>query len=196
MKKLSTAVLCAIELAVGILLFADPVMFTKGIIIALGAVLIIVGIVLAINYFRTEANEASMKQTLTKGIIAIILGVFCILRRDWFIDVFPVLTVLYGVVVLISGVIKLQWTVDAARLGRSKWYWLAVASGLTIVFALIILFNPFKTTTVMWKFIAITLIIQAVLDAAAAILNRIRTDRNISVDPNVYDGTVIDDNDK
>lgn len=165
-------VLSIIEVIVGILLLVDPVGFTMGIIMILGIVLIVVGIVEIIQYFRCSVQEAMQKKSLSVGILAILLGLWCCFRSDWFISMFPVLTTLYGVILLISGVVKIQWTADFLRLKRKKWWGMGISALFTLICAVLILANPFGTTTVLWNFIGITLIIEAVLDIISIVLNR------------------------
>ena len=46
---------------------------------------------------------------------------------------------------------------------------MGLSAALTIVCAVIILYNPFSSTAVLWTFIAITLIVEAVVDVIATI---------------------------
>ena len=94
----------------------NPVGFTTGIIIFLGIVLLVLGVAGVVQYFRTAPEIAAVKQGLTRGCIEILAGLFCILNSGWFISIFPILTILYGIGILITGVTKVQWTVDKIRL--------------------------------------------------------------------------------
>ena len=77
--------LCLFEITVGILLLINYESLTKFIIIGAGVVLLAIGIVTAIKYFRTEAEEARLGQFLTKGLAEICLGAFCLIKTDLFI---------------------------------------------------------------------------------------------------------------
>ena len=172
MKKTGSLIVCICELLVGILLLINPVGFTKTIIIAIGVVLILTGIGSLITYFRTEPVYAARSQNLAKGLIAIVAGLFCAFRSRWFISAFPILTMLYGVGILLTGIAKIQWTVDMARLKMSKWFLAAIGAALSILFAAVILMNPFQSTTFLWPFVAVSLIVEAALDAIALLLSR------------------------
>jgi len=52
------------------------------------------------------------------GIILLIkiVGLFCTLNSNWFIVTFPVLTALCGAAMLLTGLRKIQWTIDCVRL--------------------------------------------------------------------------------
>lgn len=176
MKNFGSIVVCLIEILVGVLLLVDPVGFTAGIIIAIGGVLTVSGIVMTINYFRTDAEEARARQGLVKGLFAIIAGVFCIFQSKWFIAVFPVLTILYGAATLIAGLFKVQLTVDLLRLKRKKWGWAAFSAILTLVAAFIIICNPFSSTVVLWTFTAVMLMVEAVLDIISVIVTSLKNE--------------------
>ena len=161
--------MCLCEILVGVLLLINPVGFTATIIVGLGWLLLIMGVVAVVGYFRMPAIEAAKQQTLVKGLSLVTVGLFCVLRYNWFIATFPMLALLYAVAMLITGLVRVQWTVDAIRLKKEKWYWLAIGAALTLAFAAIILMNPFTSTVFMWTFVAISLIVEAVLDIFAII---------------------------
>lgn len=71
-------------------------------------------------------------------------------------------TILYGIATLINGLFKVQITVDLLRSQWSRWGWAAISTMLTILAAIIILMNPFTSSLVLWTFIAITLIVEAI----------------------------------
>ena len=77
------------------------------------------------------------------------------------------LTILYGVAILVSGLGKIQFTVDMLRMKNKKWFWGAVSAVLSLVCAVVILSSPFASTIVLWKFTGIALIVEAVFDAVA-----------------------------
>lgn len=169
-ENINGILLCLFEAAVGILLLINPIGFTTGIITAAGIVLLIIGLINVIKYFRADIGEAVMGQYLAKGLIALLAGGFCTLRAHWFIATFPALTIIYGVAVLIAGLGKVQVTCDMIRCKNKKWVVGFISALLSIVCAAVILKNPFATATVLWMFTGITLIVEAVIDVITLIL--------------------------
>ena len=100
-KYLNGIVFCVFELIVGILLLIRPVGFTSGIILVAGVGLVLIGIKEVIRYFRMDVKEASQGQNLMKGIFTILIGGFCVFNKEWFLVTFPVLTIIYGVFILL-----------------------------------------------------------------------------------------------
>ncbi|MCD8353945.1 MAG: DUF308 domain-containing protein [Clostridiales bacterium] len=152
------------EIVIGILLLIDPVGYTSGILIAGGIVLTAMGVLGAVAHFRLPPEEAVRNHQLAVGLIEISFGLFCVFCPGWFIETFPVLTLLYGVLLLTLGVVKVQWTIDLIRLRRKQWF-LALLSGLiSIIVAAVLFHNPLESTNLLWIITAIALIVEAVFD--------------------------------
>lgn len=166
----SSLIMCLFELAVGILLLLDPVGFTSGIIIAAGVALILMGLIRAYKYFRMTPEEGAKSQALAMGLVALLAGVFCVTCSQWFVVTFPVLTLLYGIASLVTGLVKIQRTVDILRLKEQNWLLSAIGAVLSVAGGVIIICSPFGSTAVLWIFTGISLIAEAVFDAAALLL--------------------------
>ena len=163
---------CIFETMVGILLLIDPVGFTSGIIVVFGIVLAVIGAISLFRYFREDAETASQESGLAKGIIFAIFGLFCAFKSEWFMVTFPLLTVLYGILTLVSGVSKVQWAVDMLRAKQKYWFVEVISAVLTIICAILILTNPFTSTAFLWTFIGVSMIVEAVVDVIAFFLGR------------------------
>jgi len=176
MKKLKEKgngiILCLFELVVGVLLLIDPVGFTSGIIMVAGAVLMVLGLARVIQYFRESSSEAAVGQTLVKGLIALLAGAFCAFKTEWFLVTFPVLTIIYGVVILVTGIGKVQLAVDMLRQKNKKWFWAAINAMIAIVCAVVILRSPFASTAVLWVFTGISLVVEVVFDVITMVVSR------------------------
>lgn len=176
MKKikeyLSGIIFCLFELIVGILLLIEPVGFTSWIIMIAGIVLVVMGIVEVVKYFTTNAKEASLSQTLVKGLFFVLAGGFCALKTEWFIVTFPVLTILYGIATLVGGIGKIQLMFDMIRQKSKKWFWAAISAVVSVACAIIILRSPFTSTAVLWMFTGVSLLVEAVLDFLALIFGK------------------------
>lgn len=174
----SSILTCIVEVVIGVLLLIKPMGFTSAIIVVVGVILLVSGVIDIVQYFRAGAVEAAVGQGLAKGLLEVLAGLFCVLNYEWFIVTFPVLTILYGVANLITGLFKTQFTADVIRM-KGKWGWPAISAVVTLALAVIILLNPFSSTAALWIFTAVTLIIEAVVDLVSIIFsNRNRTERS------------------
>ena len=175
MGKTAGGVLGSIcEIAVGILLLVNPTGFTAGIIMALGVLLSALGVLGVVRYFRTEPVRAALEQHLIRGLLMLLGGLFCIFNARLIINTFPVLTVLYGVGLLVMGVVKVQWTVDILRVKVGRWYLPGISALVSLVCAAVILLNPFASMVALWVFIGVALIVEAVVDLLAILWDRLR----------------------
>ena len=174
LKKNSVNLLISIcELVLGILLLINPTGFTTGIIIAFGAACLIFGIIQIVFYWRKPFADAMSHLYLMKGLISSSLGLFCICFSHWFLDTFVLLSFLYGILLLISGFYKVQWSIDLLRQKEKRWWMGAISAVLTIIFSLLIIGNPFSSVNAIWIFSGIALIIESVLDLITLLLIRV-----------------------
>lgn len=165
-------ILTICELIAGILLLIQPVRFTTIIISGFGILMLISGILNIISYFRKDSVAAAKEQLLAKGLAAALFGAFCTFRSDWFIAAFPILTFIYGIGILFSGLMKIQSTVDALRLKQSSWYWHAAGALSSLVLAGIIMLNPFSSAAYLWIFTGVSLIVEALIDFITLVIAR------------------------
>lgn len=162
-----------VELIVGILLLINPVGFTSGIIVLLGVYLLATSILFAYKYFKLSPEQAKKGNLFTRACLLAMMGVFCIIRTDWFVVTFPILTILYGILMLVAGVSKIQTMIDMVRLHNNKWFWAGINALVSIVCAIIILWSPFTSTALLWIFVGVSLIVEAVLDIVILFLTYI-----------------------
>ncbi|MGN0665593.1 MAG: HdeD family acid-resistance protein [Huintestinicola sp.] len=170
-NNINGIIFCIFEIIVGILLLINPIAFNTGIITIAGVVMLIAGLISVIKYFRTEADEAAVGQYLTKGLVALLVGVFCCFKSHWLIVTFPAVTIIYGLVVLVSGLGKIQLTCDLIRVKNKKWFLGAISALLSIICAVVILSNPFTSTTVLWMFTGIIMIVESIIDIITLIVS-------------------------
>ncbi len=161
-------IICLGEFIIGILLFINPVDFTSSIIIVGGILLICMGLGNIISYFRKEVSLSN--RGLSTGIIYILLGGFCILQYQWFIDTFTVITMLYGAVMLVIGIDKIQWGADLKRNKRKYWYYGIFDSFLTIALAIVVLASSSLNSDILWIILALSLVVIAIFDLVTIIL--------------------------
>lgn len=161
--------MCLAELLIGILLLINPVGFTS---VILGLIMASIGIINIVSYFRTDPILAAEQTGLAKGLLLCTAGLFCIFKSSWFISTFPLLTTIYGILILLLGFSKTQWAVDMLRNKQRYCFIAGISAALTLILSILILLNPFASTAVLWTFIAMILIIESVVDIAALIFDK------------------------
>ncbi|MBQ8095051.1 MAG: DUF308 domain-containing protein [Clostridia bacterium] len=168
LKENWSAMLTALFLfVVGILLLVNPGLFAVVVIKVSGILLAIIGIVDVVKYFRASPEEAAKGSAFYSGAIMITAGMLCLFGGTWFVEVFPVLAVLYGVFQILLGFRKLQRTVDALRLKNELWWLKGISACMSLCFGFIITLIPGMTLMSIWIFTGITMIFEGVFDAVS-----------------------------
>ncbi|MCR5281768.1 MAG: DUF308 domain-containing protein [Lachnospiraceae bacterium] len=158
------------EAAVGVLLVVNPIGFTSVIIRAIGIGMAAGGLIWSVKYFRTPVREAAASGMLFCGIVSFLLGIFLITRTTWLITTLTILLAIYALILLFLGILKLQWTVDLIRMKRDRWGLSGISAVIAVIIGALILWNPFKSTEVIWKLAGAALLTQAVIDIVSLFL--------------------------
>ncbi len=166
-QKLAGILCCMLQATIGIFLLIDPVGFTAGIFTVMGAILVIIGVIGIIRYFRTPVDEASKGQLLTRGLLTVLVGLLCVLGTDWLIVIFPSITVFYGIIMLVIGVSKIQLVADTIRRKEKRWFLGIVSTIITLICAGMVIMNPFSSTAALWMFTGISILVDAAFDLVA-----------------------------
>ncbi len=161
-------VISAAEILVGILLLVNPLGFTRVIVRGAGVVLLVLGAIKLIDYYRDSRKEVVVVRSydVTAGIMEVVVGLILLLGVNWLLAAFAALTILYGIFMLVGGVVKLQWAYRYSKMNRHI-DMTVISAAVTIIVAVIIITNPFSTTVLLWKFIGVSLIVTAVIDLIA-----------------------------
>ncbi|MCD8380527.1 MAG: DUF308 domain-containing protein, partial [Lachnospiraceae bacterium] len=152
------------ELFLGIVLMIRPDGFIRSVITGLGIVLIVLGLIHMVSWFRTEPKMAKRERRLSKGLLVLAVGTCCILGVDWIMnrDFMPQL--LYGILFFAMGAVKVQWTADFIRSGKHQWVLSGISVAVSFVAAALIWLNPAWYADIAGTLIPFIWIAVAVLD--------------------------------
>ena len=155
-------------MVVGIGMLICPDRYMGLMVAALGYVLLVLATVFVLDFLASK--KALINYVfVTIGLFVGLLGLFVEMRRS---DVLPMLSLIFGLVLLIEGLYELfNAFVYARRAGRTAWGVLALLSVLTVLFGVILLINPWWGTPavlkavigVMMMFSSVVTIIRTVL---------------------------------
>lgn len=163
--NLAAIALCLAELLIGIVLLIDPDRFTRAALFLVGLVLLIAGAVCVVRYLVSKPERAAGEKNLAIGLACLLIGGIFIFRDG----IFPSLTHIYGIALLIVGAVKSQQGIDRLRLHVPFWYVPLLNGILALVASVLILIDPFRTAEMLWRIVAIVLIAEAVLDLVTII---------------------------
>ena len=156
---------------IGLLFILTPQTSADVICYVAGILLLASGIAAVVSYLASGRLFGSY--ALVSGIVLLVCGVFCLLRPE---IIQGLLTVLFGVFLVIDGMMTLQDGVDCARARLAGWWVPVLLGAVTIALGCVVLFGKFDSIMLL---AGISLIVDGVFDLIVtfAFSKRIRTAR-------------------
>ena len=106
----------------------------------LGGALIVMGAIQLIGFLRGERLGFYNKFSMFMGIVLVLLGIWICTQPRIVLSIIPVVV---GIIVLIHGLMDIQYTLDIKRTGSTKWWIALISAILTLIVGLLLVFNPF-----------------------------------------------------
>lgn len=129
-----------VTLGIIFLIYPSEVQTTACYVIA--ALLIVVGVISLINYLRKDISGIIYRYDLVVGLSAILGGILVIIKIE---ELAELILVVLGFLVTISGILKMQNSVDMLRLKHGTWHVAFALAIVNIIFGIVLLINPFSS---------------------------------------------------
>lgn len=155
----------------GLVLAVNAEGFIKSITVAIGVVLLLIGVFPVIDYFRYRKDGLGASVGLISGIFSIVCGLMLLINEDLLMILIPVFI---GVWMIINGINKIQVSFEIKDLGEKSWIITFIYSILIIVLGGYFIVNPISGATTVTSFIGIILCIYAVLDIIDCIIIKVK----------------------
>jgi len=166
-QNLPVLIIFIFELLVGIFLLIEPEKFTRFVIILFGAVMLLVGVINLVRFIRYSKADQSEPIILVSAVISLIIGAICVFATDFIIGLFSVLTLIYGIIIIVAGVFKIEIFIQAKKTGEARSLISLFSGIIAVILGIIITVYSLAVTKIMWQFIGISLIIEAGIDIIA-----------------------------
>ena len=150
-----------IFIVLGVVLILWPGATMTTICYMLAALLLIVGVVSLINYLKKDIRGIIYRYDLVVGLSAILGGILVIIKVDKLTELIPAVL---GFLVTISGILKMQNSVDMLRLGHGTWHVAFCLAILNIVGGIILLVDPFTAAEALIMCLGIALVYSGITD--------------------------------
>ncbi len=161
-KNFSLSLITSIIFVVlGLFLFIRPDATITTISYIIGGVLLVLGILSVIRYFRSDYGINALDFDLVYGVLVIIAGLYLIFNPTMLGAIFPIIL---GIWIIINSVTKFQYALVLKKLDKNDWKYTLLISFLTLAWGIILLINPLESVLVITQVIGIFIIIYAVLD--------------------------------
>ena len=182
--KWNLILLAVIFIALGIVLILWPGATMKTICYLLAAMLLALGVASLINYLRKDISGIIYRYDLVVGLCAILGGILVFVKVDKLTDLIPAVL---GFLVTMSGILKMQNSVDMLRLGHGTWHVAFAMSIINIVAGIVLLMNPFEAAQNLIMCLGIALVYSGITDLYVTIsisrrLSRLKTEIVVAED--------------
>ncbi len=171
LKKIKwTSVLLAIaEIAAGVLLIMFPALSSDVICYMVGVGACIFGIISLTQYFLLSLEDSLFRNEFVIGIMSLLAGILIMVKKELIIDLVPVVL---GMLIVLSGFIKLQRAVVAMRIHYDKALYYGIMGVIAIILGLVIMFvlSPVKTQEIIFRTIGGGLVYCGVSDLITVFL--------------------------
>ena len=173
----------------GLVLAVNAEGFIKSITVAIGVVLLLIGVFPVIDYFRYRKDGLGASIGLISGIFSIVCGLMLLINEDLLMILIPVFI---GVWMIINGINKIQVSFEIKDLGEKSWIITFIYSILIIVLGGYFIVNPISGATTVTSFIGIILCIYAVLDIIDCVIIKVKV-KNFKKDLDKIENNVVDE---
>lgn len=156
----------------GLLLIFQTEGVIKSISIFIGSILLVIGVVLIIYYFRNRTFSFFSSAGLLYGVFSAVAGIIIIVNTKIFATIIPVLT---GIWMIINSVNKIQIAMELRDNKISSWLVSFIFAIIILICGSIMVINPFRGAVLLSKTVGILIVIYSLLDIADSVFIKVKT---------------------
>ena len=150
----------------GTLFIAKPDLSAVVISRALGAAMIVFGLIKLVGYFSKDLFRLAFQYDLGFGLLLIALGILVLAKPAGVLDF---IFVALGIAILADGLFKVQIAVDSKRFGISTWWLTLVLAMVTGVVGLALVFRPWDSARLLTTLLGAALLAEGILNLCVAV---------------------------
>lgn len=162
----NTLIVSFLLLVLSLFLFLQPAASLNFIINLLGCIAILDGIIHIVSYILTPSETKSYSFELIQGILVALIGFVFVYNPQIVASFLPIIV---GAWIIMEGMVKFQFSFNLKATGSNNWLMILLLSILSMIFGLIVIFNPFGTAITITALIGIFLFISQVLNIIESI---------------------------
>ena len=152
-----------IMVILGIVLVIWPHILGVMLCYLLGGALIVMGVFQLISFLRGERLGFYNKFVMMMGIVLVLLGIWICAQPRIVLSIIPVVV---GIIVLIHGLMDIQYTLDIKKAGSEKWWIALIAAVLTLIVGLLLVLNPFTVYEITMVLVGVAMLYDGGSDLA------------------------------
>jgi len=150
----------------GVLFIVKPELSAMVISRALGAAMIVFGLIKLVGYFSKDLFRLAFQYDLGFGLLLIALGILVLAKPAGVLDF---IFVALGIAILADGLFKVQIAVDSKRFGISTWWLTLVLAMVTGVVGLALVFRPWDSVRLLTALLGAALLAEGILNLCVAV---------------------------
>ena len=150
----------------GALFIAEPELSAVVISRALGAAMIVFGVVKLVGYFSRDLFRLAFQYDLGFGLLLIALGVLVLAKPAGVLDF---IFIALGIAILTDGLFKVQIAMDSKRFGISSWWLTLLLAVVTGLVGLALVFRPWDSARLLTVLLGTALLAEGILNLCVAI---------------------------
>lgn len=159
--KRNAVITSTIYIIVGLVLTLFPASTARTIGYAFATVILIAGLGFLYRFVVKDAAYSFVGNELVIGTVLVLASIFVFVRVESVVSFIPVLL---GVVVMVSGITKLQNAIGLQKMRYQGSTAVLIFAVLNILFGIVLVFNPFSAVTTLIMLIGLGLVFSGVTD--------------------------------
>lgn len=164
--KWQSLMTAALYIIMGIVLLIFPETTAKTLCYVVGISGIVIGAFTVLSYLFREVTQNYYRNDFVIGMVAILLGAAVLYKAELVIALIPLIL---GILVVFSGITKLQNSIDIRRMGYGNGLVFLVLAILNILLGAILIIDPFNAVKVLFMVIGVGLLFSGISDTIATL---------------------------
>ena len=166
-KEIKGIFISILLILLSVFIIMRPNEIITNLIKVIGIVLILIGTIDFMNYFRSPEDERLINYGLLKGLMELSIGILFIFKGEILRDLF---FIIIGLIIIFINVSKLQISLSLKEIEYSNWFLGIIISSLAIILGIVIILNPFETTEIVVITSGIILLISEISNIIYSVL--------------------------
>ena len=164
--KLGYLLSAAALILLGCWILFFPQIAAETFVTLLGILTAVFGAVKLVGYFSKDLYRLAFEQDLHGGILLLLLGVMLLVRPETGAVFF---CVVFGLLIVLDGILKLQIAQEARRFGIRSWWLLTAEGALAAVLGALLVFRPFDSAAALMVLFGLSLLCEGLLNLSVAL---------------------------
>ncbi len=127
----------------------------------MGAFFALTGIASLVEYFRQKSSRSHSPAVLSTGVFFLILALIVFLFPE---AIASISSIVLGIVLTLAGVVSAVRSIELRSLSGSTWIVMLAISALVAIGGVVIIANPFETTSLFVFVIGLVMLVNGVAD--------------------------------